>query len=493
MSLIDNVIGLVSPGWQVARMRSRLQIKAYEAAIPTRTHRARRESRNANQLVRLGGRSLREQARFLDDNHDLVIGLLDKLEERVIGAKGIIVEPQPLLRGGELADDLAKQIRTAWAEWSVSPDVTGQYTRPVLERLMARTWLRDGEVFGQMVAGRAKGLERKRGVHFWIEALEPDFVPLEQDVPGSNICQGIKLSEWGRPVSYNVYKNMPSALFQSQDLKTITAENMLHLKFTRRLHQLRGNSLLSGILIRLSALKDYEDAELTAARIAASLGMYIKKGDAANYVSEDVPDERELNIEPGIVFDDLAPGEEIGMVKSDRPNPNLQSFRNGQLRAVAAGSRGSYSSISRDYNGTYSAQRQELVESFEGYGILQDAFVAAVTRPMYRRWLKIAVAEGAIVVPPDVDPASLMNAIYSGPVMPWIDPLKEAKAWQVLLRGGAATEGEWVRARSSSPADIKRRRKAEIDENRKLDLVFDTDPANDKGAADDEKSAKEDD
>ncbi|MBV0430943.1 phage portal protein, partial [Morganella morganii] len=204
-------------------------------------------------------------------------------------------------------------------------------------------------------SGRVKGLRRENGVHFWIEALEPDFVPLNLDVPGSNICQGVKLNEWGRPVSYNVYKNMPSALYRSQDLKTIDAENMLHLKFTRRLHQLRGHSLLSGILIRLSALKDYEDAELTAARIAASLGMYIKKGDI--YSTDNEQEERELNIEPGIIFDELAPGEDIGMVKSDRPNPNLQSFRNGQLRAVAAGSRGSYSSISRDYDGTYSAQR----------------------------------------------------------------------------------------------------------------------------------------
>ncbi|HCT3121227.1 TPA: phage portal protein, partial [Morganella morganii] len=67
-----------------------------------------------------------------------------------------------------------------------------------------------------------------------------------------------------------------------------------------------------------------------------------------------------------------------------------------------------------------------------------------------------------------------------------------AKAWQVLLRGGGATEGEWVRARGSSPADTKRRRKAEIDENRKLGLVFDTDPANDKGAPDDAKSRDDD-
>ncbi len=34
------------------------------------------------------------------------------------------------------------------------PEVTGQFTRPMLERLMLRTGLRDGEVFAQMVSGR---------------------------------------------------------------------------------------------------------------------------------------------------------------------------------------------------------------------------------------------------------------------------------------------------------------------------------------------------
>jgi lambda family phage portal protein len=191
-----------------------------------------------------------------------------------------------------------------------------------------------------------------------------------------------------------------------------------------------------------------------------------------------------------MVFDELEPGEEIGMIKSDRPNPNLETFRNGQLRAVAAGSRSSFSSISRNYNGTYSSQRQELVESFEGYGILQDAFIAAVTRPMYRSWLQMAITAGVIDVPPDVDMATLFNAVYSGPVMPWIDPMKEANSWRVLLRGGAATEGDWVRARGANPGDVKRRRKAEVDENKTLGLVFDTDPANDKGEASAKESKK---
>lgn len=482
MSSLDNLIGLFSPGWKAERLKSRMMIRAYEAVLPTRTHKAKRENRSANQLTQFGGRSLREQARWLDCNHDLVIGLLDKLEERIVGAKGIIVEPQPLLKSGGLATTLATDIRTRWAEWSVSPDVTGQFTRPVLERLMARTWLRDGEVFAQLVSGTGTGLSPVAGIPFWLEALEPDFVPMDRSDPANKLCQGVYLNNWGRPTKYMVFKNLPAEGMKLGDTKDIGADSMLHLKFMRRLHQIRGNSLLAGVLMRLSALKEYEDAELTAARIAAALGMFIKKGDGQSYPEDGAGGERELNIEPGMLFDDLRPGEDIGMIKSDRPNPNLETFRNGQLRAVAAGSRGSFSSIARNYDGTYSAQRQELVESTEGYFILQDAFIAAVTRPMYRAWLSMAIASGQITVPAGVDKESLYSAVFSGPVMPWIDPVKEANAWRILLRGGAATESEWVRARGANPDDVKRRRKAEVDENRKQGLVFDTDPANDKGA-----------
>ncbi|QLR05997.1 phage portal protein [Providencia rettgeri] len=482
MNMLDKVIAALSPSWASQRAKSRYAIQAYEAATPSRIHKARRESRNANQLTQMGGKSLREQARWLDSNHDLVIGILDKIEERVVGSKGIIVEPQPLSLTGQIHDDLAKQIRTAWSEWSIRPEVTGQFTRPMLERLLVRTWIRDGEVFAQLVRGNQKGLDNQAGIPFWLEALEPDFVPIHLDDTSKNIRQGIQLNHWGRPQSYFVYKSLLTTGQQMGDLKSILTENMLHLKYVRRLHQIRGNSLFSGILTRLSALKDYEDAELTAARIAASLGMYIKKGDAGIYDDGSDEDDRSLDIVPGIIFDGLKPGEDVGMIKSDRPNQNLENFRNGQLRAVAAGSRGSYSSIARDYNGTYSAQRQELVESFEGYYILQDTFCGSVSRPVYRQWLNMAITSGVIVVPPDVDPDSLYNATYSGPVMPWIDPLKESNAWKTQIRGGAASESDWVRARGGNPAEVKRRRKAEIDENKRLGLVFDTDPANDKGS-----------
>lgn len=481
MSLIDDAIGLLSPGWKAARLRSRVQIQAYEAATPSRTHRAKRENRSANQLTQVAGLSLREQARFLDNNSDLVIGILDKLEERIVGAKGINVEPQPLTKKGELHIDFARQISQAWAAWSVCPDVTGQFTRPVLERLMARTWLRDGEVFGQLVTGPTTGLVPVNGITFWLDIMEPDYIPLNTTDQSSNLLQGIYLNDWGRPVKYLLYKQRLVQGFSPGDTKEVDAGSMLHLKFVRRLHQVRGHSMLAGVLIRLAALGEYESSELTAARIAASLGMYIKKGDPATYDDAEEDDKREIDFQPGMLWDGLHKGEEIDTVKSDRPNPNLETFRNGQLRAVAAGTRGSFSSIARNYNGTYSAQRQELVEAYEGYSILQDSFIAAVSRPVYRAWLAAAIASGALKAPADIDRSTLFNAVFRGPVMPWIDPLKEANSWRVLIRGGAATESDWVRARGASPDEIKRRRKAEVDENDDLGLVFDTDPANDKG------------
>jgi lambda family phage portal protein len=481
MSLFDNIIGVISPGWKASRLRARAVIRAYEAARPSRTHKARRENRSANQMNQSGAASLREQARWLDANNDIVIGILDKLEERVIGSQGIIVEPLPQRRDGSIDTKLAAIIREKWSEWSVSPEVTGQFTRPLLERLLLRTWLRDGEVFSQMVNGTVSGLPLSAGIPFWLEALEPDFVPMNTD-EARGLNQGVFLNNWGRPKSYQVYKNLPVTGMRLGDIKEVAADSMLHLKFTRRLHQVRGNSLFSGVLMRLSALKDYEDAELTAARIAAALGMYIKKGDGQSFTEENIgKDKRDVLIEPGIIYDDLKPGEEIGMIKSDRPNPNLESFRNGQLRAVSSGTRVSYSSVSRNYNGTYSSQRQELVESTDGYLILQNTFIGAITRPMYRNWLRMAIAAGEITVPRGIRTETLYTAGYTGPVMPWIDPVKEANGWRIQIRGGAATESDWVRARGANPDDVKRRRKAEIDENRKQGLVFDTDPANDKG------------
>jgi len=480
---IEQAIAAVAPGWAASRAYSRLMINGYEAAMPSRTHKANREHRAANGALAIAGRSLREQARWLDENHDIVIGLLDKMEERIIGAKGIKIEPQPRTFTGDVHTEFAEELRRRWAAWSLKPEVTGLFTRPQMERQVLRSWLRDGDVFGKHIRGTVPNYKHLTSTPYAIELLEADFVPDTMTDTGKRIIQGVQLNAWRRPVAYHVLLDHPGEATGIRfTTKAIPAQDMLHLALRKRLHQVRGITLLHGIITRIADLKDVEEAERVAARISACLAFYIKKGDAEAYMPpEETQAPRSFNIAPGMTFDDLRPGEEVGTIQSNRPNTGLNIWREGQLRSAAAGTRSNYSSIARDYDGSYSAQRQELVEGFEGYAVLQDEFVAMWSRPVYRAWLEMELLTD-LQIPADLDKRSLMDAVYLAPVMPWIDPAKESNGWKTQIRGGAATETEWIRARGSNPDEIRRLRVQEIKFNRENGIVTDTDPANDSGA-----------
>jgi lambda family phage portal protein len=265
---------------------------------------------------------------------------------------------------------------------------------------------------------------------------------------------------------------------------------MLHLGMFKRLHQLRGISIFHGILTRLGDIKDYEESERVAARIAAALAFYIKRGDASMFgLDGDAKADREINIAPGMTFDDLAVGEDVGMIESNRPNVHLVDFRNGQLKACAAGTRGSYSSIARDYQGSYSSQRQELVEQDESNRIMQQWFCAGWARPAFRNWLEMELMnkQDPITLPPDLDTRTLFDAVYYGPTMPWIDPRKESQGWEMMIAGNAATEADWARARGRNPSEVKRQRQRELKFNRENDMVTGNDPEPQNGETPSEK------
>lgn len=480
MNIIDRIIEPFAPGLVAQRLGARRLIQAYEAAKPSRTHKAKGEPHSANLALQLAGKSLREQSRYLDENHDLVTGLLDRLEERVVGAAGIGVEPLPLTLAGDVHIEFAAQIKSLWAEWSLRPEASGELSRPQMERLVCRTWLRDGEALAQKLRGSIANYKHLNAVPFALELLEPDYLPLDYNVPASGILQGIERDTWRRVRAYHLHKQHPGDMggyfLDSSNTKRVEADRVIHIAHRKRIGQNRGLPLLHAVLIRLAEIKDYEESERVAARISAALAMYIKKGTPEDFNSKDAQDgQRSFPIAPGMVIDTLMPGEDIGMIESNRPNPFLEGFRNGQLRAVAAGTRGGFSTIGRAYDGTYSAQRQELVETQLGYDLLQHEFIDYWCRPVYRDWLAMAIASRQLIVPADVDLRTVYGAVYQGPVMPWINPVHEANAWETLVKAGFADEAEVVRARGRNPQELKKTREAEISKNREAGLVFSSD------------------
>jgi lambda family phage portal protein len=495
-NLLDSVIEYVSPGWAMRRAHARRVLAYYEAAKPTTTRKARKETGSGDTAVLRAGRSLREQARHLEQNHDLARGALSVLVANIVGPHGIAIEPQPRNTDGTINTELAAQIRKLWRDWSKRPEVTWCHDWASTQRLCARAWVRDGEFLAQKVLGNVVTLDHGTRVPFSLELLESDLLPFELiswDNP--TITAGVERNAWGRPVAFHVYRRHPGDWQSvnsfrlhpgSTDLKRISADRMIHTKLVDRFRQARGVSVFASVLGRLDDIKDYEESERIAAKVAASMAAFIKKGRPEEYEQQVDPATgqtapRNLKFAPGMIFDDLMPGEEIGTIDTSRPNTNLEKHRNGQLRAVASGVGTTYSSLSKNYDGTYSSQRQELVEGWGVYAIIQAEFCSQFVRPVYEAFLSAATAAGLLRLTRGVDPDSLDDALYIGPQMPWIDPVKEAKSWEALERNGHASGPEIIRRRGQNPTDVLEQERQWRQQWRDAELKIATDPANDKG------------
>lgn len=459
LNVVDRVVSWVSPGAGVKRAQARAILSYYEAAKPDRLRKGRRATGSGNDEVLKAGASLRQIARHLEENYDLALGVLNTLVANVVGPNGIGVEPQPRKADGTIDDELARVILDLWKDWSRAPEVTKQHDWPSTQRLLARSWLRDGEVFSQMIAGMSPMLNHGTQVPFSIEMLEADYVPMEMSASApSLITQGIELNAWGAPTGYHVHKTPPlesGSLIAGRNTKRIPADRMLHIKNVHRIRQLRGVSVFASVLTRFDDLKDYEESERIAAKIAASMAAFIKKGAPEMYLPDDGNEgQRMMKFRPGMVFDDLRPGEEVGMIDTNRPNPNLETYRGGQLKAIAAGAGPTYSSIARSYDGTYSAQRQELVEGYAIYATLANEFIGRIVRPIYEQFIATAIASGKLAIPQGVKLDTLDDATYMPPAMPWIDPKKEAEAWGMLEDRAYASGPEIIRKRGGNPIDV---------------------------------------
>ncbi|MCZ2498145.1 phage portal protein [Xylophilus sp. Kf1] len=488
MNFIDRVVAFRDPIRGLQRAQARRALAFYEGAKPTTQRRKRNDNSSPNTLVGSGAAALRAHARFLERNHDLSRGALRVLVNNVVGATGIGVEPQPRRIDGTIHVEYAAALREAYRLWQKKPEVTGKYRWPLAQRLMAYTWLRDGEAFAQQLIGPVPFLRHGSAVPYSLELFEPDFVPLDFDDPSKAIRQGIQSNAWGQATGYWVYKGDPrdSMVLRDQSaLKFIPADRMLQVSTIDRLHQNRGVSEFASVVTRIEDLKDYEESERIAAKVAASLTAYVKRNEhfeasppPQTVDAEGNPVARELRMQPGMILDNMQVGEEIGLVDSNRPNPNLVTWRAGQLRAFAAGIGASFSSVARDYNGTYSAQRQELVEQWVHYAVLADEFVGMFVQPSYEAFVLAAHLSNVVPIPADVKPGTADDALFVGQGMPWINPMHEAQAWEKLVQAGFASEVEVIRRRGGNPRDVLEQVSAFRAEAKEKGLRFSSDAAN---------------
>ena len=462
MDIIKNLF----PGWELSRVRARHNIKLlerlYDAAQPTQYRKQPRGGQNSNASTQNGAVKVRQFARHLDENHDLAIGILDTLVNNIVGT-GIPISPTVKNTDGTLNNDLNEHIARVFQDWKIRPEASRTLPFDEMTRLICRTWLRDGEMLIQRIKGNTPVLKHHGGVPYSLEMIEADFLPydLNTDRPAM-IVQGVEVNGWSMPLAYRLLKRIPTdfygVLTRVDDTRRIEAEKMFHPKFTRRVNQVRGISVLHGVITRLDDIKNYEESERIAAQVAASMTGFIKKSPDARQPAPEggETESREFEMAPGMIFDDLLPGEEIGTISSDRPNTGLGAFRDAMLKAAATGTGTNYSSISRNYDGSYSSQRQSMIEALPGYEKMRNYFIEVFIRPMYRDFMDMALLSGAIRVPAGINRDTLYDVDIRGVSLPWIDPKKEVQADVIAIDNGLKARPDVIREHGGDPIEVNK-------------------------------------
>ena len=463
MNLLERAIAAVDPIYAVQRAQARLRInvlnKAYEAATPGRLRKGVRDEGSGTQAAQQGHIPLRDLARHLDRNNDVVHHAFNIIEYNVVGT-GIGVQPQPRMPNGEVILELAAQLEDLWLDFCERPDVTGLHDYSSAQRMQCRSLFRDGEVLTQHITGTVPGLDHGSVVPYSIELLESELLAFDVNDPAKRIINGVQFNAWNRPTAYHIYKEHPSETHRfTQNIKVVPAQFISHAKIVDRINQVRGVSVAASVLARLQDIKDYEESERIAAKIAAALTGVIKRGDTHDYMDNDpakieASKDRTMQFGPGMFIDDLLPGESIEILDSKRPNTGLDAFINGQLRRASGGLGVSYSSLSKNYDGTYSSQRQEMVEQHSSYSVKQRVMITQEVRPTYRKFVQASLLCGAVKLPKGMEPRHLAAAMFIPPQMPWIDPLKEALGYELLERRGWIAGDEVIRRRGGNPEEV---------------------------------------
>ena len=468
--------------------------RMYEAASNSQFRPVVSNNASGDAVMNNAGTKLRQLSRHLEENHDIVVSVFDDLLNNIVGA-GANVTPMVRSTDGTLNDDLNKQLYDAFQDWGDYPDVTGELGFEQLERQVARHLFRDGEIFIRPIV--SDRFNYRTNTRLALELVEADYCPFDANSNDGRIVHGIERNQWGAPSNYYFYKSHPGNVTTSaqtvniSDLKRVNANGVYHLKFTRRLKQARGVPLVHSVVNRLRDLKDYEESERIAAKVAADFTFAITKSSELGVgpTPVNVDGNRSLSMSAGMGFE-LLPGEDVKTISSDRPNSGLRDFRADMLRAVAGGTGTRYSSIAKDYNGTYSAQRQELVEGAVSYRVHFAYLVRRLYKPIWKDFIRAQILAGRININ-DVEPGSIFRCDFRAPALPWIDPQKEAKAWRELVDAKLESRSEIMRQRGRDPRKVIEELEKEQDEGVFASTIDAVDPTADDQDNQDEQDNKD--
>lgn len=448
-------------------------------------------------------RPLRNRSRQLIRDNEYAKNSKRIVVNNVIGT-GIGMESHVLQRDGiTLNEKVNTLIEKEWKRWQRKAfcHTAGRLSLRAMQRFLVGNVFESGEILVRFIKQSFGGSR----VPLALELIEADQLVDTYSGKadnGNSVRMGVEVDQWQRPVAVYLHPKHPgdysfAGSLQPSQFIRVPFDELLYLGIIERPYQTRAVPWLHATLTKLRHMGGYEEAEIVAARAAASIMGFrqvpeLELDPPSNGEDEDEEDDAGsdddspvMNMVPGKILT-LPPGETFQGFSPNRPNAALDPFMRFMLRSVAAGLGISYESLSRDYSqSNYSSSRLALLDDRDGWRILQQWFIEEFMQPVFERWMDMAVLAGVLPLQGyESDPESYQAAEWQPRGWSWIDPAKEQQASKSAVRSGHSTLTDDLAEQGKSIEAVFKRRRRELDLAEKYSLVLDTDPAqvNDKGA-----------
>ena len=434
------------------KKRSFPKIRKYQGANTGRLFNDfRQTSTSADAELKDQLRLLRDRSRDLARNDSYVQRYLNLMQSNIIGSNGIRLSMKARNDDGSLDLLANRQIEQQWQKWCRLGSCTtnGRLSFIDCQKLFVESLARDGEVLIRHVKARDSDFNYK------IEFLEADHLDEKknEDAKGTRnkIKMGVEIDGNQKPIAYYLFKNHPfDNTFQNhQQHIRVPAEELIHAYIPQRAEQNRGVPFTASAMANIKLLNGYLESELVAARTAASKMGFFVSSDGDSYVGDGEDEEYVpiMNAEPGTV-EQLPSGMDFKSFDPDHPTSAFESFSTQVLRSIASGLNISYHALTNDLSSVnYSSLRAGALEDREMYRLYQRFTIDHFVRPVFEKWLEMAISSGSISTSPNANQPLPMSrydkfanaASFIPRSFSWVDPQKEMMASINGMQAGLVT------------------------------------------------------
>lgn len=280
---------------------------------------------------------------------------------------------------------------------------------------------------------------------------------------GNRIYDGVEVNEVGKVLAYHVRNNYlyeinagPTKWTRVEAYGNETGlPNVIHVMAdVERAGQYRGVSLIAPVLEMVLQIRQYTNAELTAALVESLFTAFVTTEARTdempfNQIQQEEEsldlDDDEYEMGPGNI-NVMKPGESITFGDPKRPAGGFSAFVEAVAVQIGASLEIPKEMLLKQFNSSYSASRAALLEFWKLVKMRREWFVSDFCRPIYEIFMYEAVARGRLNAPGFFDDPikrmAWLGAEFTGPAQGMLDPTKEITAEQMMCENGFSTRAE---------------------------------------------------